>query len=99
MKFWSNSQKRGHMVTDITFKFGKAPTSPPETTKVVPITVFVGPNNSGKTKVLDEIRRYCSDERSPTQNLILEHLSFDVPLMTKSLGQLLGSRFPLDRTN
>jgi predicted ATPase len=31
-------------------KFGRAPNSPAQPIDLVPITVFVGPNNSGKSK-------------------------------------------------
>ena len=66
------------MITEIKFKFGKGPGSKPETTKLTPVTVFVGPNNSGKSKVLSEIRRYCSsEERSPARDVILDHLEFE----------------------
>jgi predicted ATPase len=67
----------GTIVTEIKFKFGKGPGTTPEVTKLTPVTVFVGPNNSGKSKVLAEIRRHCSsDEKSPETNLILDRLGF-----------------------
>jgi predicted ATPase len=65
------------MITEIKFKFGKGPGSKPEIVKLTPVTVFVGPNNSGKSKVLSEIRRYCSsEERSPATDVILDRLEF-----------------------
>jgi len=65
------------MITEIKFKFGKGPGAKPETTKLTPVTVFVGPNYSGKSKVLNEIRRYCSsEERSPAMDVILDRLEF-----------------------
>jgi predicted ATPase len=65
------------MITDIKFKFGKGPGAKPETVKLTPVTVFVGPNNSGKSRVLSEIRRYCgSEERSPAMDVILDRLAF-----------------------
>ncbi len=68
------------MITEITFKFGKGPGANPEKTKLTPVTVFVGPNNSGKSKVLAEIRRYCSsEERSPLTDVIVHHLEFAAP--------------------
>jgi predicted ATPase len=65
------------MITEIGFKFGKGPGSKPEATALTPITVFVGPNYSGKSKVLDEIRLYCGgEERSPIKDVILDYLKF-----------------------
>src|SRR6266852_3808118 len=65
------------MIIEIRFKFGKAPNAEPLTSRLTPVTVFVGPNNSGKSKVLNEIRRYCSpEERSPIQSVILSELAF-----------------------
>lgn len=64
------------MITNITFKLGKGPGSAPETTELTPITVFVGPNNSGKSKVLSEIRRYCSAQERTINDVILAKLEF-----------------------
>jgi hypothetical protein len=82
------------MGTEITFKFGKGPSVRPLTAKLTPVTVFVGPNNSGKSRILDEIRRYCSwEERSPRGYLILDHLNFD-PLTTDVVEETIR-RFTL----
>src|SRR5258708_37779480 len=59
------------MITEITLKFGKAPRLEPEPVKLTPITVFVGPNNAGKSKVLSEIRRFCSSQERFTDDVIL----------------------------
>jgi len=67
-------------IAGISFKFGKGPGSEPERTKLTPVTVFVGPNNSGKSRVLEEIRHYCSgDEISPLTQQIIEDLEFPKP--------------------
>ena len=39
------------MISNFRLKFGRAPALPPETITTTPVTVFVGPNNSGKSKV------------------------------------------------
>jgi hypothetical protein len=67
------------MITNITFKFGTGPGSPPETTKLTPITVFVGPNNSGKSKVLSEILSHCSGAEISINDVILAKLDFSAP--------------------
>ncbi len=47
------------MINVITLKFGKNASNPPETLNTTPITVFVGPNNSGKSLALSEINSFC----------------------------------------
>jgi predicted ATPase len=49
------------------------PAGPINTT---PVTVFVGPNNSGKSKVLSEIEQYCRNGLKDTTSLILDDLTF-----------------------
>ncbi|EDL56323.1 ATP-dependent nuclease [Gimesia maris] len=65
------------MIKSIKLKFGSAPESLPVEFDMAPVTIFVGPNNSGKSKILKEIRRFCSEGRSHPNDLILEHLTFD----------------------
>src|SRR5947209_11823479 len=67
------------VIAEIKFKFGKGPAAPPETTKLAPITVFVGPNNSGKTKVLGELFQYCNNATTSTTDVILDKLEFAPP--------------------
>ena len=45
--------------------------------EVTPVTVFVGPNNSGKSKVLSEIQRYCTQGTKVENDLILDELTFN----------------------
>ncbi|WP_210413344.1 hypothetical protein [Leptospira stimsonii] len=42
-----------------------------------PITIFVGPNNAGKSKVLSEIAAYCKSGQSVTNDVILENIIFE----------------------
>ncbi len=65
------------MITNISLKFGKAPGCQP--TSFVPnaITVFVGPNNSGKSLVLRELLYYCQNGNQNSQNLILDSIQFE----------------------
>ncbi len=64
------------MINSITFKFGRAPGSQNESTTATPVTVFVGPNNSGKSKVLAEIYRFCTTGQRSATDVILEGLDF-----------------------
>ena len=57
-------------------KFGSSPTKPPLETDTTPITVFVGPNNSGKSKVLIEIQTFCQNGNPSITNVILSELDF-----------------------
>jgi predicted ATPase len=67
------------MITNIAFKFGKGPGSAPEKTKLTPVTVFVGPNNSGKSKVLSEILTHCSGAEISGRDVIVAGLEFSPP--------------------
>lgn len=47
------------MITKLKLKSGRAPGLAPTEMAVSAVTVFVGPNNSGKSKLLLELDRYC----------------------------------------
>lgn len=64
------------MIEKLSLKFGKAPGSPPLSLDLTPITVFVGPNNSGKSKLLTEINQFCCTGQVNNQNVILEQVQF-----------------------
>ncbi|NWB74906.1 ATP-binding protein [Pseudomonas sp. G5001] len=65
------------MISNIKFRFGRTPASQPETISTPAVTVFVGPNNSGKSKVLSEINFYCRMGAKEANSLILDELSFE----------------------
>lgn len=65
------------MIKSLKLKFGRAPGQPQEVVKATPITVFVGPNNSGKSKILQELHRFFGNGQQSTTDLILEHVEFD----------------------
>ena len=46
------------MLSRLFLKFGRVPGAAAETLQLTPITVFVGPNNSGKSLVLNEIHQF-----------------------------------------
>jgi predicted ATPase len=64
------------MISKLKIKFGSSPTKPPLETGTTPITVFVGPNNSGKSKVLIEIETFCRSGQPNTTDVILDELYF-----------------------
>ncbi|HHT9114813.1 MAG TPA: ATP-dependent nuclease [Candidatus Wunengus sp. YC65] len=65
------------MIKNIKLKFGRAPGAESIIINTTPITVFVGPNNSGKSQVLLEIARYCSSGNHTTNDVIIDHIEFD----------------------
>ena len=66
------------MIDTLSLKFGRAPGLPAETIHTTPVTVFVGPNNSGKSKVLAEIYQYCTTGRRNVSDVIVERVGFGV---------------------
>lgn len=79
------------MITSIRLKFGRVPGSPGESIAATPVTVFVGPNNSGKSRVLQEIERYCRSGNKEANALLLADLQFsgmDFPSATHSIERL-----------
>lgn len=64
------------MISSLKLQFGRAPHVPAEPFPLTPVTVFVGPNNSGKSKILTEILQYCSSGNTVVGTVILDSLSF-----------------------
>lgn len=59
------------MIKDIKLKIGSNPESEKLSIETSPVTIFVGPNNSGKSKVLTEIQEFCQrGSVSQTFNLV-----------------------------
>ncbi len=65
------------MITTIKLKFGKAPAAAAEIINATPITIFVGPNNSGKSKVLSEIHEFCVRGSTNATDVILKEIEFN----------------------
>lgn len=85
------------MISKIKLKFGASSESNNLEINTTPITVFVGPNNSGKSKLLREIFSYCREGYSDTQNLILEDIEFintDQEFGSKVLSRMSKKPFP-----
>lgn len=63
------------LIENIKLKIGASPQSEPLVLEKPNCTVFVGPNNSGKSVVLREIAHACSDGRSGS-NIIIDQVQF-----------------------
>lgn len=76
------------MIESLTLKFGRAPGLPNSSFEVTPVTVFVGPNNSGKSKILNEINHFCINGTKALTNVILEDLIFKIPDPVTALDEV-----------
>jgi ABC-type cobalamin/Fe3+-siderophores transport system ATPase subunit len=64
------------MISELLLKSGAAPGVAAAPISITPVTIFVGPNNSGKSKVLTEIERYASSGLASVGDLIVDHIRF-----------------------
>jgi ABC-type cobalamin/Fe3+-siderophores transport system ATPase subunit len=64
------------VINTFKLKFGRAPGVAPEPISATAVTVFVGPNNSGKSKVLREIEEFCRSGQKNASVVILDELNF-----------------------
>lgn len=64
------------MISAFQLKFGRTPGSAGDLIPATPVTVFVGPNNSGKSRVLREIERYCRSGQKDANDMVLADLNF-----------------------
>lgn len=62
------------MIKNIKLKFGRVPNSGQMTVDALPITVFVGPNNSGKSQILREIHQFCVNGTQNANNKIIDNI-------------------------
>ncbi|MCF5876232.1 ATP-dependent nuclease [Aeromonas veronii] len=65
------------MIKNIKLKFGRADGLKNESIEVMPITVFVGPNNSGKSKILSEIQQFCANGNKNINDVIIDDIELD----------------------
>ena len=64
------------MISSFQLKFGRSPGAASECIAATPVTVFVGPNNSGKSQILREVERYCRTGQNDANDLLLADLTF-----------------------
>ncbi|EOW9393500.1 ATP-dependent endonuclease [Vibrio cholerae] len=60
------------MFESIKLKFGSWAGEKPLSLNVTPITVFVGPNNSGKSKILKELQHFCREGSLDARSVIID---------------------------
>lgn len=64
------------MIKDIKLQFGSHPENEKLLIETTPVTIFVGPNNSGKSKVLTEIQQYCGSGNKNQTFKLIDDISF-----------------------
>ncbi|WP_163518369.1 ATP-dependent nuclease [Gelidibacter japonicus] len=64
------------MIEKIKLKSGSSQGQPNLEIELTPITVFVGPNNSGKSRILIEIEKFSRNTSGQPNDLILQNLVF-----------------------
>jgi len=64
------------MIDKIKLKSGSSQGQPNLEIDLTPITVFVGPNNSGKSRVLIEIEKFSRKTSGQPNDLVLENVTF-----------------------
>lgn len=66
------------MIDRVKLKSGSSHGEPNLEFDVTPITIFVGPNNSGKSRVLIEIENFCRHTHGQANDLVLDNLLFSL---------------------
>lgn len=64
------------MIKNIQLKSGRALDTEKTNVDALPITVFVGPNNSGKSQILRELNQFCIDGNNNSNNKIIDRIEF-----------------------
>jgi hypothetical protein len=64
------------MIESFKLRFGRSPGVMPELIRGTQVTVFVGPNYSGKSKVLAEIGEFCRSGNRKATDVILDTVTF-----------------------
>jgi predicted ATPase len=62
------------MIDRLKLKFGSSPNSPPLEFDTTPITVFVGPNNSGKSKLIREVFEQVTQGHVASGKLVADEI-------------------------
>lgn len=79
------------MINSVKLTFGSSGTAAPLTFDPKPITIFVGPNNSGKSLTLREIETWCS-EGPQQQRRIVDAIDVQMPDAEQAIKELTPFR-------
>jgi predicted ATPase len=85
------------VIEKMQLKFGTGPSNGALQFDVAPITVFVGPNYSGKSKVISEIEAFCRTGRNAHDDVILGELAFRSFSQADANERIKASQLPLNR--
>lgn len=64
------------MLQTITLRAGTSKSTSPVPLHLTPVTVFVGPNNSGKSRILSELAQICASGADNAASLLLSSVTF-----------------------
>lgn len=81
------------MIRRLFFKFGPFRMAEPLVLKPSAMTVFVGPNNSGKSLVLRELQQYAEQGRTATRHIV-DGVEIDIPTDYEVKALLQGRKAP-----
>lgn len=79
------------MIDEVQLKFGSSPGAPKLAFAPTAVTVFVGPNNAGKSKAIREIAAQCQHGHQVPSDVIVERITFtalDQQAATSALQRL-----------
>jgi ABC-type cobalamin/Fe3+-siderophores transport system ATPase subunit len=77
------------MISELELKAGPTPKASGLKFQTTPITIFVGPNNSGKSRVLTEIEQFCSMGSISQNNLVLAGMTLP-PIAAERIEKLIA---------
>ncbi|WP_166143481.1 ATP-dependent endonuclease [Methylosinus sp. RM1] len=77
------------MISGLELKAGSTPNASSLKIQTTPITIFVGPNNSGKSRVLNEIEQFCSTGSISQDNVVLAGMTF-FPIEAERIEKLIA---------
>jgi ABC-type cobalamin/Fe3+-siderophores transport system ATPase subunit len=86
------------MLDKLKLKFGTSPGQPNLEVNISPITIFVGPNNSGKSIILREIEEYCTKPSGSIQ-IIVDNIEFSPLTETYVVSEIEKIKLPGKPTN
>jgi ABC-type cobalamin/Fe3+-siderophores transport system ATPase subunit len=78
------------MLESITLRAASSATASAVPLVLTPITVFVGPNNSGKSRLLGEVAQFCGSGATNASSLVLADASLS-SLSTREIDQIIAA--------